>query len=152
MKSILHMKYRNFISGLHILASNQISESILHTDVLSNILLGISQYLLMENKYTLLYGFAVNPYYDKRIFTRVSLLIICSTWHFIYSSNIRKPPFCHSKVFLHIRYQWTGLTIRKQVQLTLKISHPYLLLQDDHFTLLDDNMDRNTIQYDHMYV
>ncbi len=41
-----------------------------------------------------------------------------------------------------------------------EISHPYLLLSndpyilisDDQFALLDDSMDRNTIQYDHMYV
>ncbi len=34
----------------------------------------------------------------------------------------------------------------------LEISHPYLLFGDDQFALLDDNMDRNVIQYDHMYV
>ncbi len=34
----------------------------------------------------------------------------------------------------------------------LKISHPYLLLSDDQFALLDDNMDRNAVQYHHMYV
>ncbi len=67
MKSLLHIKYRNFISGLHIFASNKIPESILHADVLSNILRGISQYLLKENTYTLLYGLVVNPYYDMRI-------------------------------------------------------------------------------------
>ncbi len=33
-----------------------------------------------------------------------------------------------------------------------QITHPYLLLSDDQFALLDDNMDKNTIQYDHMYV
>ncbi len=34
----------------------------------------------------------------------------------------------------------------------IEISHPYLLLSDDQFALLDHDMDRNTIQYDHMYV
>ncbi len=34
----------------------------------------------------------------------------------------------------------------------LEISHPFLLLSDDQFALLDDNMDRNSVQYDHMYV
>ncbi len=34
----------------------------------------------------------------------------------------------------------------------IEISHPYLLLSDDQFALLDDNMDRNTIWYDHMCV
>ncbi len=60
-KSVLHMKCRNFISGLHILASNRIPESILHADVFSNILHSISQYLLKENVCSLLYGSTVNP-------------------------------------------------------------------------------------------
>ncbi len=38
IKTALHMKCRNFISGLHILAKNQIPESIMHADVFSNIL------------------------------------------------------------------------------------------------------------------
>ncbi len=42
IKTTLHMKCRNFISGLHILASNRIPESILHADVFFNILRGIS--------------------------------------------------------------------------------------------------------------
>ncbi len=35
---------------------------------------------------------------------------------------------------------------------SFKITHPYLQLSDDQFALLDDSMDKNTIQYDHMYV
>ncbi len=61
------MKCRNFISGLHILARTRIPESIVHADVFSNILLGVSQYLLKDNVYTLLYGTAVNPYYGMDI-------------------------------------------------------------------------------------
>ncbi len=34
----------------------------------------------------------------------------------------------------------------------IEISHPYLLLSDDQFALAYDNMDRNTIHYDHLYV
>ncbi len=34
----------------------------------------------------------------------------------------------------------------------LEISHPYLLLGDDQFAFLDNNFDRNVIQYDHIYV
>ncbi len=34
----------------------------------------------------------------------------------------------------------------------LGASHPYLLLSNDQFALLDDNMNGNVIQYDHMYV
>ncbi len=42
IKSTLHMKCRNLISRLHILARNHIPESILHADVFSNILHGVS--------------------------------------------------------------------------------------------------------------
>ncbi len=61
------MKCRHFISGLHILAINHIPESILHADVFSNILHGVSQYLLQDNVYTLLYGTAVIPYYSIEV-------------------------------------------------------------------------------------
>ncbi len=53
IKSTLHMKCRNFISGLHILARNHIPESIRHADVFSNILHGVSKYLRKDNVYTL---------------------------------------------------------------------------------------------------
>ncbi len=67
IKSRLHMKCRNFISGLHILAKNQIPESILHADVFSNILRVVSHYLLKDKVYTLLYGTSVNPYYRTNV-------------------------------------------------------------------------------------
>ncbi len=67
IKSTLHLKCRNFISGLHILARNRTAESILHADVFSNILHGVSQYLRKDNVYTLLYGTAVNPYYSMEV-------------------------------------------------------------------------------------
>ncbi len=35
----------------------------------------------------------------------------------------------------------------KSAYAKIEISHPYLLLSDDQFALLDGNMDRNTIQY-----
>ncbi len=67
IKSNLHLKCRSFISGLHILSRNCIPESILHADVFSNILHGVSQYLHKDNVYTLLYGSAVNPYYGMYV-------------------------------------------------------------------------------------
>ncbi len=67
IKSNLHMKCRNFISGLHILARKRIPESILHANVFFNILHGVSQYLLKDNVYTLLYVTAINPYYGMDI-------------------------------------------------------------------------------------
>ncbi len=48
----LHMKYRNFISGLPILESNCIPRYILHAHVFSSILHGVSQYLVKDNVYT----------------------------------------------------------------------------------------------------
>ncbi len=45
IKTSLYMKCRNFISGLHILARNQIPESILHAGVFSNILDRVAKYL-----------------------------------------------------------------------------------------------------------
>ncbi len=49
------------------LAKNQIPESILHADVLSNILRGVSKHLLKDQVYTLLYGISVNTYYSMNI-------------------------------------------------------------------------------------
>ncbi len=56
---------------------------------------------------------------------------------------------------LYSYYMPTNMSDYKKassVYTKIKISHPYLLLSDDQFALLADNMDRNTIQYDHMYV
>ncbi len=47
------MKCRNLISGLHILANNPIPESILHADIFSNMLQGVSKHLLKDQVYTL---------------------------------------------------------------------------------------------------
>ncbi len=100
MTLLLHMKCRNFISGLHVLTSNKIPESILQADVLPNILHGISQYLLKENMYTLLYGLAVNPYYDMRI---GKIFITNNVLYITISLPLkhRKALLCHSMVFLH---------------------------------------------------
>ncbi len=34
----------------------------------------------------------------------------------------------------------------------LQVSHPYLLLGDDQFALLNSDFDNQVMQYDHMYV
>ncbi len=120
MKSLLHMKCRNFISGLQIPANNKIPESIIHVDVLSNILHCISQYLLKENMYTLLYGSVVIQYYDMRI---IKSSIINNIFYITISlpSNTEKLLLCHYVVFILITCQGTCQTIRKQVQLILKL-------------------------------
>jgi hypothetical protein len=66
-KSLLYTKARSFVSGLHILAENKLPESILHANVFSNILHGITHELTKESDYTLLYGSEVNPYYHMPI-------------------------------------------------------------------------------------
>ncbi len=146
MKSLLCMKCRNFISGLHILVSNKIPESILNVDVLSNILRGISQYLLTENMYTLLYGSAMNLYYNMRI-----------VWNFIINNVLYMTiclPLKHRKATIMSLYGLYSYYIptnmsdyNKTSSPYTKIdnSHPYLLLSDDQFALLDDNMYKNTI-------
>ncbi len=64
---------------------------------------------------------------------------------------------------LHSYYMTTNMTYFKKPRSAytrLEISHPYLLLSDDsyllltgdQFALFDDSMDRNNIQYVHMYV
>ncbi len=53
---------------------------------MSNILHGISQYLLKENTYTLLYGTAVNPYYHMEI---VKSLIINNVLHMTISLPLK---------------------------------------------------------------
>ncbi len=153
IKSILHLKCRTFISGLHILAYNRIPESILHADIFSNLLHGISQYLLKENMYSLLYGSSVNPYYNMNI---IRSFIINNVLYMTLSV-----PFKHHRApimsldGLYSYYIPTNMSDTKttiSAYTRLEISHPYLLLSDDQFALLDDNMDRNVIQYDHMYV
>ncbi len=88
MKSLLCMKCRNFISELCILTSNKIHESILQAYILSNILSGISQYLLKENTYTLLYVSAVNQYYHMEIDKSLIISnVLCMT--ILLPSNIK---------------------------------------------------------------
>ncbi len=116
----MHMKCRNFISGLHILASNRIPESILNADVLSNILYGVSQYLFKENMYRLLYGSIVNPYYDMRI---GKSSIINNILYMTISLPLKhmKVPSCQFTIFILTTCQQICQTIRNQDQLTQKL-------------------------------
>ncbi len=62
-KTNLYIQCRSLVSGLHVLANNKIPESILHADILANILLAIAKQLQHDNRYNLLYGSEVNAYY-----------------------------------------------------------------------------------------
>ncbi len=132
MKSLLHMKCRNFISGLQIPANNKIPESIIHVDVLSNILHCISQYLLKANMYTLLYGSVVIQYYDMRI---IKSSIINNIFYITISLPFkhRKAPIM-SLCGLYSYYMPRNLSDYKKTSSAytkIEISHPYLLLNDD---------------------
>ncbi len=119
----------------------------------SNILRSISQYLLKENVYSLLYGSSVNPYYNMNIDRS---LIINNVLYMTLSLPLKhhRAPI----MSLYGLYSYDMPTNMSDSKTTtsaytrLEISHPYLLLSDYQFALLDDNMDRNVVQYDHMYV
>ncbi len=147
------MKCRNFISGLHILAKNQIPESILHADIFSNILRGVSKHLVKDQVYTLLYGISVNPYYSMNI---VKSFILNNVLYMTISLPLKhhRAPIM-SLYGLYSYYVPTNMSDQKSTSSAytkFQISHPYLLLSNDQFALLDDNFDWHVIQYDHMYV
>ncbi len=144
IKTTLHIKCRNLISGLHILAKNSIPESILHADVFSNILCGVSQYL--DNVYTLLYGTSVNPYYSMNVIKSFNLI------NMLYMTISLPIMSLYGPFSYHLP---TNMSDRKNISSSytkLQISHPYLLLGDDQFALLNSNFDQQVVQYNHMYV
>ncbi len=153
IKTTLHMKCRNFISGLHILNRNQIPESILHADVFSNIMRGISLYLRKDNIYTLLYGDSVNPYYAMNIVK--SFILNKALYMTIYLPlKYHRAPIM-SLYGLYSYHLPANMSDGKCISSTytkLHISHPYMLLSNDQFALLEINFDKQVIQYDHMYV
>ncbi len=147
------MKCRNFISGLHILARNHISESILHANVFSNIRHGVSQYLPKDNVYTLLYGTAVNPYYGMEI---IKCFILNGALFMTISLPLKNHRALNLALYGLFSYHLpTNISDEKSLSSSytkLQVSHPYLLLGDDQYALLDNNFDRQVVQYDHMYV
>ncbi len=147
------MKCRNFISGLHILARNRIPEFILHADVFSNILHGVSQYLLKDNVYTLLYGTAVNPYYGMDL---VKSFIINGALFMTISLPLkhhRAPILSLYGLFsYHLPPNMSDKKSLSSSYTKLQVCHPYLLLGDDQYTLLNNDFDRQVVQYDHIYV
>ncbi len=146
IKTRLHMKCRNFISGLHIFAKNQIPESILHADVFSNIFHGVSQYLLKDNVYTLLYGTSVNPYYSMNV---VKSFILNNVLYMTISLPLKhhRSPIMSLCDLLSYHLP-TNMSDRKNISSSytkLQISHPYLLLGDDQLALLNSNFDRQVV-------
>ncbi len=69
-KTNLYIKCRSLVSELHVLANNKIPESILHADILANILFAITKELQHNNRYSLLYGSEVNAYYHMPLVRR----------------------------------------------------------------------------------
>ncbi len=149
IKITLHMKCRNFVSGLHILARNEIPECILHADVFSNILRGISLHLRRDSIYTLLYGTLVNPYFSLKI---VKSFILNKALYMTISLPLKHHRAPNGLFSYHLP---TNMSDGKSVSSSytkLHITHPYMLLSDDQFALLDNNFDKQVVQYDHMYV
>ncbi len=103
--------------------------------------------------YTLLYDSFVNPYYVMRIAKSFIINnVVCMTISL--PLKHRKAPIM-SLYGLYSYYMPMNMSDYKRTSSAytkIEISHAYLLLSDDQFVLLDDNMDRITIQYDHMYV
>ncbi len=103
--------------------------------------------------YSLLYGSSVNPYYNMDI---GKSFIINNVLYMTLSLPLKhhRAPIM-SLYGLNSYYMPTNMSDYKTTSSAytkLEISHPYLLLSNDQFALLDDNMDINIIQYDHMYV
>ncbi len=100
-----------------------------------------------------LYGSIVNPYYDMRIVMSFIINNVLYMTIFLPLKHMKAPVmyiYC-----LHSFYMSTNMTDNKkprQSYTKLQITHPYILLSDDQSAILDDSMDRNTIQYDHMYI
>ncbi len=153
IKSNLHLKCRNFISGLHILARNRIPESILYADVFSNILHAVSQYLRKDNVYTLLYGTAVNPYYGMDIVKSFIISVVLVMTISLPLKHHRAPILSLYGLFsYHLPTNMSDEKSLSSSYIKLQVSHPYLLLGDEQYAVLDNNFDLQVVQYDHMYV
>ncbi len=130
-----------------------IPESIFPADVFSKILSGISQYLLKENVYSLLYGSSVNPYYNINIGRGFIINNVLYMTLYLPLKHHRAPiVFLYGLYSYYIPTNMSDSKTTTSAYTRLEIRHPYLLSSVDQFALLDDNMDRNMIQYDHMYV
>ncbi len=146
------MKCRNFISGHHILARNHIPESILHADV-SNILHGVSQYLLKDNVYTLLYGTAVNPYYGMDVVKSFTINDALFMTISLPLKHHRAPILSLYGLFsYHLSTNMSDEKTLSSSYTKLRVSHPDLLLGDDQYALLNKDFDRQAVQYDYMYI
>ncbi len=103
--------------------------------------------------YTLLYGTAVNPYYGMEV---VKSFILNGALFMTISlplKHYRTPILALYGLFSY--HMPTNMSHKKSLSSSytkLQVSHPYLLLGDDQYALLDNNFDRQAMQFDHMYV
>ncbi len=101
----------------------------------------------------LCYVISVNPYYSMDI---VKSFILNNVLYMTISLPLkhhRAPIMSLYGLFSH--HLPTNMSDGKRFSSSytkLQISHPYLLLGDDQFALLNSNFDRQVVQYDHMYV
>ncbi len=153
INSNLHLKCRNIYFWSSHPSQKSHSWIYLHADVFSHILHGVSQYLHKDNVYTLLYGTAVNPYYSM---DAVKSFIIYGVLFMTISLPLKhhRAPIL-SLYGLFSYHLPTNMSDEKSLSSSyskLQVSHSYLLLGDEQYTLLDNNFDRQVVHYDHMYV
>ncbi len=134
----MYNKCQRFISGLHILARNRIPESIIHGDVLSNILLRISDHVRKSDKYRLLYGTKANPYYSLVIATsfimnnKLYITIILPLW--LANSQIMS---LYSMTSYYIPVNMSDYKEQTGSYSKLQVISPYLLIRNDKYAYLD---------------
>jgi hypothetical protein len=152
-KSLLYTKARSFVSGLHILAENKLPETILHANVFSKILLGISQELINESDYTLLYGSEVNPYYHMPI---AKSFIIDNVLYISIMLPLRHKSTPIMRLHLIVsHFMPTNMSSPKETYgsyTRLHVAHKYMILNDLHYAFLEDDFDKWTIQHDGLHL
>ncbi len=73
-------------------------------------------------------------------------------WQSLFLSNTIEHQFYLSMDCFHTICQWTCQKTLSSSYTKLQVSHPYLLLGDDQYTLLNKDFDGQVVQYDHMYI
>ncbi len=103
--------------------------------------------------YTLLYGTSVNRYYSMVVIKGFILNGVLFMTISLPLKHHRDPILSLYGLFsYHLPTNMSGEKRLSSSYTKLDVSHPYLLLGDDQYTLLDNNFDRQVVQHDHMYV
>ncbi len=111
-----------------------------------------SHYSMKDNLYSLLYGSIVNPYYSLSIVKRFILNNVIYMAIMLSLKHSEAPIlFLYS---LHLYYMPTNMSDYKETYgsyTKLDISHPYLIINNDQYSMLNDNFELFNIRYNHFY-